>query len=125
VSEENVEAVRRVYERWGRGDFSGSVELFEPDVVFVIGSGFPDSGSYRGLDEIATYMRGFLEPWDRITIAAEELADAGDAVIATVLQSGVGIGSGVPTEFRYIQEWTFRDRRVVRLENSRERPPTA
>jgi ketosteroid isomerase-like protein len=122
MSEQNVEAVRGVYERWGRGDFSGSVELFAPDVVFVIGSGFPDSGSYRGLAEIAGYMRGFLEPWDRITIAAEELADAGAAVVAAVLQSGVGLGSGVPTEFRYFQEWTFDGSRVIRLENFRERP---
>ena len=96
MSEENVEAVRGVYERWDRGDFSGSVELFDPAVVFVIGSGFPDAGSYAGLEGIRGYMRGFLEPWDRITIAAEELEDAGDTVIATVLQSGVGTAVASP-----------------------------
>jgi ketosteroid isomerase-like protein len=67
-------------------------------------------------------MRQFLEPWVRLTIAEEELTDAGDTVIASVLQSGVGVGSGAPVEVRYVQIWTFRDGRVVRLENFRELP---
>ena len=123
MSERNVEAVRGVYERWGKGDFSASVELFDPEVEFTISPGFPDSGTYAGVDGIAGYMDGFLEPWELITIAAEEIEEAGEnAVVATVLQSGVGIGSGAPAELRYFQLWIFRGERVVRLENLRERP---
>ena len=122
MSEENVEAIRGVYELWGEGDFRGGVDLFDPEVEFVLAAEFPDTGTYRGPQGIAGYMRHFLEPWERITIAAEELTDAGDAVIASVLQAGVGAGSGIPTEFRYFQTWTFRDGRVIRLENSRDRP---
>ena len=117
-----MEAVRGVYERWEKGDFSGSVDLFDPAVEFVIRPGFPDAGTYAGIAGIVGYMRGFLEPWDRITIEAVELEDAGDTVIATVLQSGVGTGSGVATELRYFQAWTFSNGKVVRLENFRKRP---
>jgi ketosteroid isomerase-like protein len=122
MSEENVEAIRGVYERWGEGDFRGGIDLFDPEVEFVLPASFPDAGTYRGPEEIAGYMRHFLEPWVRITIAADELIDAGDAVIASVLQNGVGSGSGVPTEFRYFQAWTFRNGKVIRLENLRDRP---
>ncbi len=60
--------------------------------------------------------------YDRIAIEAEELVDAGATVVATVRQSGVGAGSGVPTGFGYFQAWTFSEGRVVRLENFRDRP---
>lgn len=50
-------------------------------------------------------MRGFLE----------------SAVVATVLQSGVGAGSGAPGEIRYTQVWKLRDGAVTRLETFRSR----
>jgi ketosteroid isomerase-like protein len=36
MSEENVEIVRAVYERWGEGDFRASLEMFDPQVVLVV-----------------------------------------------------------------------------------------
>ena len=122
MSEENVEAVRGVYGRWAEGDFTAGPELFDPAIEFVLSVEFPDTGTYRGPEAISAYMVGFLEPWQRLTIAAEEVTDAGEQVVAEVLQSGVGAGSGVPASVRYFQVWTFRDGRVVRLENHRDRP---
>jgi ketosteroid isomerase-like protein len=121
MAQGNVEAVRRVYGRWARGDFTASMDLLDPQAVLIIGPDFPDAGTYEGVEGIREYMRGFLEPWTRVTIAAEELTDAGDAVLAAVHQSGVGKSSGVETEFRYFQVWTFRDGNVVRLEGFRDR----
>jgi ketosteroid isomerase-like protein len=121
MSAQNVEALRGVYERWSEGDFKAGVDLFDPRIMFVIGQGFPEEGTYVGRGEVREYMRGFLEPWVRITIEAEELIEVGDSVVAAVLQSGAGSGSGVRTEFRYFQVWTFRGDRVVRFETFRER----
>lgn len=121
MAQQNVEAVRRVYERWARGDFTASMDLLDAQAVLVIGPDFPDAGTYEGLEDIREYMRGFLEPWTRVTIAAEELTDAGDAVLAAVHQSGTGESSGVETELRYFQVWTFRDGKVGRLEGFRDR----
>jgi hypothetical protein len=58
-------------------------------------------------------------PWSRITIEAEDITDAGGSVVATVRQRGVGRESGVATELRYFQVWSFRGRKVIRLENFR------
>jgi ketosteroid isomerase-like protein len=96
----NVAAVQGLYERWGEGDFAGGAEVFDPGVVFVLGPDFPDSGSYAGLGELGEYMRGFLEPWVRLTIEVEELRPAGDTVLAAVRQRGTGGESGVATELR-------------------------
>ncbi len=120
MSQENVEIVRAVYERWSEGDFS-TADLFDPHVVFVLRPEFPDAGAYLGAQAVATYMRGFLEPWRHLTIEAEEVIAAGDSVLVGVRQHGVGSTSGVPTEFRYFHLWSFRGPKVIRLESFRER----
>jgi len=121
MSQENVEAVRAVYERWSQGDFRSSLDVLDPHASFVVRPEFPDAGTYRGLARIEEYTRGFLEPWTRITIEAEEIADAGDSVVVALRQCGVGRGSGIVTEFRYFHVWSFRGRKAIRLENIRER----
>ncbi|MDP9228149.1 MAG: nuclear transport factor 2 family protein [Actinomycetota bacterium] len=120
MAQENVEIVRAVYGRWSKGDFRPSGDLFDPNFALVLGPDFPDAGTYRGTEEVAAYMRGFLEPWTHLTIEPERIAAAGRGVLANVLQRGVGSTSGVPTEFRYFQLWTCSDRRVIRLEGIRD-----
>jgi uncharacterized protein len=121
MSGERVDAIRSVYERWSEGDFGAAVDLLDPLVLFVMGPGFPDAGTYLGPEGVAEYTRGFLEPWARITIDAEEIADAGDSVVVAVCQRGTGTGSGATTEFRYFHVWSFRGGRVIRFETFRER----
>ena len=121
MSEENVDAIRAVYEGFANGDFRASLDVFDPHVLFVQDPGLPESGTYLGLKRLAEYTRGFLEPWTHITIEAEEITDAGDTVVAAVCQRGVGIESGARTEFRYFQVWSFRGGKVIRFENFRER----
>jgi len=120
MSRENAEIVRGVYARWAEGDFrEGGV--FDPLIVFVMGFGFPESGIYFGTERVAEYMRGFLEPWERLTMRAEEIIPAGDSVVVAVHQDGVGRGSGAATGFDYFSVWSFRGRTVIRFETFRDR----
>jgi ketosteroid isomerase-like protein len=121
MSRENVEFVRAVYAEWERGNFSAGVDRYDPDAVLVQGEGFPEAGSYQGLAGFANYMHIFLDAWEKVTIEAEELIDAGDSVVAAVLQTGIGKGSGASTELRFFQVWTFREGKVIRLEVIRDR----
>lgn len=118
---EHVDAVREVYARWGQGDLAASLDVADPLILFVLGPEFPDAGSYVGIEGLRKYTRGFLEPWSHLTIEAEELTQAGDSVVVAVLQRGVGGESGIATELRYFQVWSFRGARAIRLENFRER----
>jgi uncharacterized protein len=117
----NVEAVRGVYERWSRGDFTAGLEVLDPEVVFVVRPPLPEAGTYEGLASLRDYTREFLDAWGRIAIEAEELTEAGNKVLAAVRQSGVGDGSGVATELRYWHVWSLRDGTVVRLESIHDR----
>ena len=90
MSQEHVEALRAVYDEWGNGNFRAGVDLYDPDVVFVQGAGFPESGAYHGREGIREYMRTFLETWTRLCIGADELLEAGDTVVVEVVQRGAG-----------------------------------
>jgi ketosteroid isomerase-like protein len=120
VSQGNVERVEEVYAHWAQGDFRSAAELFDEHVLFLQ-HGIPDPGPYHGVRALADFTRDFLETWSRVTIEAEELIEAGDTVVASVLQRAVGEGSGASTELRYFAVWSFRGNRVIRLENFRER----
>jgi ketosteroid isomerase-like protein len=121
MSQSNVEVVRSVYQRWSEGDFRASVDLLDPHVVLVLGPEFPDAGTYLGIEAVASYTRGLLEPWTHFTIEAEEFLVTGDSLLVDVRQSGVGSTSGIPTELRYYMLWTFRGRKVIRIDSFRGR----
>ena len=121
MSQDNVEIVRRVYERWGIGDFRAGTELYDPWVVFVLRKEFPDAGAYLAPEGIRKYMLGFLEGWDHAVIEGEEFIAAGDSVVVRVHQQAAGKQSGTPVDMRYFQVWTFRGGTVIRIESVRGR----
>jgi ketosteroid isomerase-like protein len=122
MSRENVEIVRTVYEEWGKGNFRAGVDLYDSRILLVQGAGFPESGAYHGREGIREYMRTFLEAWTGLTIEADDFLEAGDTVVAEVVQRGAGKGSGAaPAELRYFHLWSFRGPKVIRLEIVRNR----
>jgi ketosteroid isomerase-like protein len=54
-------------------------------------------------------------------LAAEEIIAAGDSVLVGVHLRGVGRASGVPAESRHFTLWSFRGRKVIRIESFGER----
>jgi ketosteroid isomerase-like protein len=122
VSAGNVEAVRRIYERWAQGDFTGGVELYDPHVVLVLRPEFPEFGAKYGLEALGHYMReDFLRDFSGATISGTEFIEAGDSVVVRVDQQATGPRSGVPVRMSYFQVWTFRGGWVIRIESIMER----
>ena len=119
MSDRNLELIRSIYERWGAGDFK-THDLYADDFTLTLGPEFPDAGMHAGRDGLAAYMRGFLEPWVELTIEAEEISGGGDRVLVRVLQSGTGTASGIPTDLRYFQLWSFEGETPVALESIKE-----
>jgi ketosteroid isomerase-like protein len=117
----NADVVRGIYAEWGRGNFRAGTDLYDTHVVLVLRDEFPDAGVYVGQDETRTYMRRFLADWTDAAIEAEEVLDAGDSVAVAVHQRATGSGSGVSTDMRYWQLWTFRAGAVIRIESVMER----
>ncbi len=120
--------LRRVYDAFARGDFRSTVDVYDPNVVFVhcLGSetdvwGSELTGTYYGLEGIGDYMRRLLDLWSEVAIEAEELQAVGDSILATVVMRVRGKVGGVPGDLRFFHLWTFRGGKAIRLDVMPER----
>jgi ketosteroid isomerase-like protein len=115
MASDNLELLKEVYECWRTGDFH-TEQAYADGFTITMGRDFPDAGVHAGKDGTAAYMKGFLEPWKSLTIEAEGMTEFGDRVLVRVLQSGTGASSGIATELRYFQLWTFAEGKPVTME---------
>ena len=78
MSQENVEVVRRAYAEHERGNFAVQ-ELLDANVrirwLDALAAGRSES---VGLDEATETMRSWLTSFERVTLTAERIVDAGD-----------------------------------------------
>ena len=121
MSEENEEAVRAIYERFAQGDFRASADLLDPHIVFLLLPESPEAEVYVGVEALAVATRRLFETWADFTLKAEEFISAGDSVLVSTRQQGVARISGVPSDEHYFTVWSFRGRKVIRIETFRER----
>jgi len=78
MSQENVEIVRRLVERWNRGERSAD-DAIHPEIEIV--SRFrPDP--YRGRDGLEQWMREIDEQFEEWEIAVDEWRSEGNRVVA-------------------------------------------
>jgi ketosteroid isomerase-like protein len=121
MSEENVELVRRLQERWNRGEVSVDPDVVHPDVEFVPLRAATE-GVYRGLSGIERFVEDTREVFDRFEMRYEYEA-LGDRVLAWGTIHLRARGSGVETDVESGGLFDFRDGKVVRWEDfgSREK----
>jgi ketosteroid isomerase-like protein len=112
-----------VYEAARRRDAAAVYELYDPgveldssrlEIVDSVGAG---GDVYRGHDGLRRFFREWHEAWDRVEYDFDDLLDAGDNhVITLVTRRGRGRVSGAEVERQLALVWTLRDARVVRVE---------
>jgi len=81
MAQENVEVVRDVYARWGRGDFQAPLDFVDPNVQSVWASDIPDADVDVGLEALGQTTRRWLAAWDDLRLLAEEFRQVGDSVL--------------------------------------------
>ena len=116
MSQENVEVVRRIYQGWAAGNFRAGAEGLDEHVVLVIRPDFPEFGIFHGPAGVSTFVQRLLEQWERLTVEAMDLRAIGDTVLARVVQHCKGRVSGIEGDDWYFMLFTFRGRKIVRLE---------
>lgn len=114
MSAEDVDILRAIYERWGRGDF-WTPEVFDPDVEVVWSADIPGVGTYHGLAGLTEGMLDFLEAWESVGWTADELIDVGDRVVVLATARGRGKGSGVEAETKFAHVWTMRAGKATKI----------
>jgi len=117
MSQENVEIVRRAYERFS---VTGVLrpEIYDPDFVWDMSMfhGWPEKQTYPGIEGAAEFLGNWIDAWEEWELRVEELRDAGDRVVAIVRQTGRAKATGLPTEMQFAQVWTLRGGKQTRME---------
>jgi ketosteroid isomerase-like protein len=124
MSQENVEALRPVYEEWGRGNWTPRFGVYADDMEWGWSDEFPGLGGVEADPElISSRLRAWLSPWEDWRCEAEEFVVAGDHVVVLTRYRGRGKGSKVTVDTRGAHLWTLRNGKAMRLEvfSSRER----
>jgi ketosteroid isomerase-like protein len=116
MSEENVDAVRRAWEAWERGDLSAAIAAMSPDLVTYIAPPIPVAGTYHGPEGFLQVTLDWAEGFDELVITGHEYFDAGDQVVVRARHSARGAESGVPVETDVWYVWTVRAGKAVRAE---------
>jgi hypothetical protein len=62
-------------------------------------------------------MRDFLRQWVGYVIEAKELKPIGDTVLASTVWRAAGRYTGIHTEASFFLLFTFRGRKIVRMES--------
>jgi ketosteroid isomerase-like protein len=131
MSEEAVEAARRIFDRASRvKDPSGrAIDVLDPDTLTAIyesfdpeievheDPSFPEAGTYRGVDAVTAYFTQFSESFDEFTFEVEEIIDLGDDRVLLLFHiRNRGKESGAVTEASpgWIQE--IRNGRITYIE---------
>jgi uncharacterized protein len=115
------EALEQAFEQFARGDFRSATKLYDPHVEWIEHRTVPGAGEFGGLDQVRDGFKGWLSSWDGYRLELIELLASGDRCFAAVRGSGRGVLSGAFVQDLFFQVWTFRDGRVVRIENFAER----
>jgi ketosteroid isomerase-like protein len=115
-----VSDITRILDRgytmiWREGRTEDALRGLGDDFEWVVPD-HPEGAVRHGADSVIEFFREWTEPWDDLELDWEIHEAGPERALAIIDMRGRGRGSGVPTEMRVGQLWTFRDGRAVRME---------
>jgi ketosteroid isomerase-like protein len=119
MSQENVEALRWLYEEWAKGNLWALRKIADPNIEWEWSARMTSfSGEpriYRGLDEIGATTREWIEAWDFYWMTAEDFIEAGDKIVVPMHLHARMRGSDRVLEERFAAVWTLRNGKALRV----------
>lgn len=116
MSQENVDAVRRIYAAWVREGSPVPSGLLDQEIEWVNSPDAVEPGTRRGIDAFAAAAESVSDAFEDARVEIDEMLDAGERVVVIATLRGRGRGSGADVERRQGYVWTMRDGRAIRFE---------
>ena len=120
MSQENLSALRTLYEAYRRKDIPALFiptlfEVFDPEIEIYQSELLPWGGRYRGHHEAGEFFRRLTRSIDA-RLDAEEFVQAGDHLVILGYSRGRVKASDQQFEVRAVHIWTMRNGKAVRFE---------
>ena len=119
MSQENVDVVRRVTDVMDVEGFEAAFPVFleaaHSDVEWREDPAWPDSATYRGVEQVGQVIRDRMDTMD-FDQTTEDLIPVDDKVVALVRWRGRGKASGAQGEISMAIVWTVREGAITKLE---------
>ena len=95
MSQENVEAVREMWRIWSRDGIEGVVDVAADDTVAYAFPGWVGKSKQVGPDGLRAMLAEWEEAFTEYDMELSETRDAGDRVVALIVQRGITKEAGV------------------------------
>lgn len=121
---DNLEIARRAWEAFAAGDLPALFAMFHPGAEWHTATNEGLAGGlevHRGEAEIRRFFDEWTGSFARYEVGADEFLQAGSRVVVLCWQRAHLRGSQVPIELEWAQILSFRDGRIVRVDNYSER----
>jgi hypothetical protein len=115
MPDDNIDAIRRVYDALASRDASAIQEVFAPDVTIRQSPELPWGGDYEGLDGAFTFFLTLVEHIES-QVTTDSLFAAGDHVVQTGRTRGTVRANGASFDIPEVHVWELRDGKVVRYQ---------
>lgn len=119
MSEANIEIVRRAVDAFaegGLGALESATHLYATDVEFHEGAHLPEPGTYRGIDRIREYFRGFVDSFEHYSFEIEAILGKESKVVVVNRQRARARGTIAEVEMRNVWVFTVTDGRISLIE---------
>lgn len=79
-----IAVLQQAYAALNRGDVSGFVKDFDPQIVRIEPAEIPDEGTFRGIDAVMAHVARHRSNWAEGGCEPQQFRVFGDRVVATV-----------------------------------------
>jgi ketosteroid isomerase-like protein len=122
MSQENVEAVRRSFEAFARGDFDTAFAAHDPSTEWRTAADEPDQQTYRGIAGLRNFVGSLTDTWEgrfANVMEFEGFIDRGEWVVVPWSAQLRGKGSGVSIQVSETYAVLVQEGKIVRVEEHR------
>jgi ketosteroid isomerase-like protein len=86
MSSTNLDLVRSIFAAWERGDYTSSAWA-DPEMEFLL-VGSPEPGTWKGLNEVGSFVRGYMAAWEEFRTEADEYRELDDERVLVLTHAG-------------------------------------
>lgn len=91
-------------------DIEGMRSILHPEVEFHVCEGWPNGGSYHGIDAILDeFFPRASGSWETLKPHYDEVTEAGDSVVVRGRYVGSAAGTSIPFSVEFMHLWKVKD----------------